>query len=226
MTGEVVLITGAAGGLGRALSLDLSGRGARLFLLDRDGPGLDRLSDEIVDSGLEAPALCPLDLADAGPVAFDQVASILGQEFGGLDHLIHAAVHFSALSPLDQVEPADWLRSMQVNLNAPWALTVACLPLLRRSKSATVTFLGDDERISGCAYWGAYAVAKAGLRSLAAVFSEELEHAGVRVRALDPGPMRTALRAAAYLGENPASQPDPAIAAAALIEEILGLRKL
>jgi len=214
------LISGAAGGLGRALALDLAGRGMRLFLLDRDERGLEDLSDAIVASGMAAPGICPLDLAAAGPEAFDQVARIMQDEFGGLDHLVHAAAHFSSLSPLDQVEPAEWLRSMQVNLNAPWALTVACVPLLRQSRAASITFVVDDAQRSMSAYWGAYAVSKAGLRSLASVFKRELEHTGIRVLTVNPGPMRTALRAAAYLGENPATQPDPAIAAAGIVSRL------
>lgn len=215
------MISGAAAGLGRALALDLAERGMRLFLLDRNVRGLEKLSDAIVANGLEAPGICPLDLAEAGPEAFDQVARILEDEFGGLDHLVHAAAHFSSLSPLDQVEPAEWLRVMQVNLNAPWALSVACLPLLRQSQAASVTFVVDDVHRSTSAYWGAYGVSKAGLRSLAAVLERELEHTGIRVLTVNPGPMRTALRAAAYLGENPATQPDPAVAAAGIVCRLL-----
>ena len=217
----VVLITGAAGGLGSALAAELARCQVDLMLLDKDSRGLDRLSDRLVAEGLAEPALCPLDLAVAGPEAYLELASILESEFGGLDHVVHCAAHFSGLSPMDQIPPGEWMTVLQVNLTAAWAMTVACLPQLRKSPSASVTFLTDAEERSVSPYWGAYGVAKAAVSSLASILRQELEPAGVVVRSHDPGPMRTSLRATAYLAEDPVSQPEPALAAKALAKLIL-----
>jgi NAD(P)-dependent dehydrogenase (short-subunit alcohol dehydrogenase family) len=221
MTKPVVLITGAAGGLGSALAAEFARKGVELMLLDKDSRGLDRVSDQLVNDGLPEPALCPLDLACAGPEAYLELASILEKEFGGLDHIVHCAAHFSGLAPMDQIAPGEWMTAIQVNLTAAWAMTVACLPQLRRSSAASVTFLSDEEERSEAPYWGAYGVAKAAVSSLARILQQELEPAGVEVRSHNPGPMRTGLRATAYLGEDPATQPHPAAAAAALARIVL-----
>lgn len=217
-----VLITGAAGGLGSALARLLARRGVSLLLVDRDSRGLDRLSDEISAAGLQEPGVCPLDLAVVGPDTFAEVAMILEREFGGLDHLVHCAAHFRGLAPLDQIDPAEWITSVQVNLNAVWALTTACTPLLRRGTGASVTIVLDEEARSESAYWGAYGVTKAALRAYARILREEVEAMGIRVLTAEPGPMRTGLRAAAYLAENPAILPEPAEVAGAIVERILG----
>jgi NAD(P)-dependent dehydrogenase (short-subunit alcohol dehydrogenase family) len=219
MSGPVILLTGAAGGLGSALSLQLAGAGAQLMLLDNNSRGLDQVSDQIVAKGLEQPAVCPLDLANAGPEAYLELADILRREFGGLDHLVHCAAQFNGLAPMDQIAPGQWVESIQVNLTAAWAMSIACLPLLRASALASITFLQDEESRSRSAYWGAYGVSKAGVASLAAILREELEPTRIRVLSFEPGPMRTALRAKAFLAEDPASQPDPRVRA----EEIAAL---
>lgn len=216
------LITGAAGALGAALSRQAAEAGARLMLLDRNSRGLDALSDALVAEGRATPGLVPLDLAAAGPEQFAELADLVERECGGLDHLVHCAAHFDGLSPLDQVAPADWLTGLQVNLNAAWALTVACLPLLRRSPGPSVTFLLDDPARSGDAFWGPYGVSKAGLRSLAAILREELENTPVRVHAIDPGPFRSPLRSRAYHAEPPDAQPGPEVVAAELLKRLLG----
>ncbi len=219
---QTVLITGAAGGLGSALACQLADAGAGLMLLDKDSRGLDAVHDRIGDAGQEAPGLCPLDLAAAGPEELDQLAAILTEEFGGLNHLVHCAAAFDGLTPLDQVRPADWLECMQVNLNAAWLLTVHCLPLLKQQPNASITFVAEQERVSTGAYWGAYGVSKSAVRSLAAIFAEELAASGVRVLTAEPGPMRTALRARAYLAEDPGLQTSPDETASKLVRLIAG----
>lgn len=222
MKKPVFLISGAAGGLGGALALAAAQLRAELLLLDRDSAGLDRVSDAISAQGWSPPGLCPLDLAVAGPDAYEQLVGIAREEFGGLNHLIHCAAHFSSLTPLDQVAPEEWMKAIQVNVNAAWALTVACLPSLREAETASITFVGDDPSRSQSAFWGPYGVSKAAVRSLADILSEELESTSVKVRLFEPGPMRTAMRAKAYLAEDPVTQPEAAEAAATLLEMITG----
>jgi NAD(P)-dependent dehydrogenase (short-subunit alcohol dehydrogenase family) len=221
MTQPIVLITGAAGGLGGALTLELAQAGCDLLLLDKNSRGLDRVSDLVTASGLPEPAVCPLDLASADPEAYLELAGILEREFGGVDHVVHGAAHLSGLTPMDQVAPGEWMTAMQVNLTAAWAMTAACLPLLRRSSNASVTFVLDDRARTRSAFWGPYGVAKAALKSLAEILGEELETSGVRIETFNPGPMRTTLRATAYLAEDPESQPDPAEAARTLARAII-----
>ncbi|MGD9021031.1 MAG: SDR family NAD(P)-dependent oxidoreductase, partial [Lysobacterales bacterium] len=118
MKDKTILITGAAGGLGAALACACAGEGAELVLLDKDRHGLGSLSDMITDMGFNPPGLYPLDLAGAGIDEFNELVETIGREYRGLDALVHCAVDFEGLQPLDQVEPHHWLRSMQVNVNA------------------------------------------------------------------------------------------------------------
>ena len=149
------------------------------------------------------------------------MVDVIRAEYDGLDALVHCASDFEGLQPLDQVEPHYWLKSMQVNLNAPWLLSCVCLPLLKKSVSGRLFFLLDDtEKVSG-AYWGPYGIAKIALVGLVRQFDASLSNTGVLVRGIYPGAMRTAFRATAYHAENPLEQPDPAIAAGRIVELLL-----
>jgi NAD(P)-dependent dehydrogenase (short-subunit alcohol dehydrogenase family) len=213
LNNKTILITGAAGGLGSALAMQCARLGANLVLLDLNRRKLSALSDSMTDAGLVPPGLYPLDLSTAGIAEFDGLVEVIQSEFGGLDALIHCALDFDGLQPLDLIEPQSWLKSIQVNLNAPWLMSCACLPLLKASAHAHLFFLLDDpEQVKG-AYWGAYGTAKIALTGLVKQFEETLSNTSVVVRGINPGPMRTSFRAKVYHAENPLDQPDPSIAA-------------
>lgn len=219
-TAPNIMITGATGGLGKALALECAGRGARVILLDRNKRLLERLCDQVEALNAPAPGYCDVDLAKVGPEALAELISGLGEAYGSLHGLVHAAVRFDGLRPLDQITPQDWLLDLQVNVNVAWLLTLGCLPGLRAA-DGTVVFLLDGHA-SGKAYWGAYGASKGALASLAASFTQELEGTGCQVMAFDPGPMRTNLRAAAYLAEDPSSVPGPEGPAAIIADRLLG----
>jgi len=210
---RTILITGAAGGLGSALALNCVAAGANLVLLDKNRRALGDLSDQITQRGYEPPGLYPMDLAGAGYDDFTDLAQTIGNTYGGLDALVHCALDFEGLQPLEQVAPQDWLRSVQVNVNAPWLLSCSVLPLLKQSDNGRLFFLLDDlEEVTG-AHWGSYGTAKAALTGMVEQFSETLSNTNIVVRGIIPGAMRTAFRARVYHAENPLEQPDPAIAA-------------
>lgn len=222
LSGKTILITGAAGGLGAALTQQCAKLGADLVLLDRNRRGLSELSDRIVDQGFTAPGLYPMDLVGAGVADFNELAETIQTEYGGLHALIHCALDFDGLQPLDQIEPQDWLKSMQVNVNAPWLLSCALLPLLKNAKNGRLFFMLDDlETVTG-AYWGAYGTGKAALAGMVRQFNETLGNTAVTVRGINPGAMRTGFRAKVYHAENPLEQPDPAIAAGRIMDMLTG----
>jgi len=222
LAGKTILITGAAGGLGTALAMQCASDGANLVLLDKDRRGLGLLSDRLVEKGFVPPGLYPMDLAGAGLEDFSQLASTIQSEFGGLDVLIHCALEFEGLQPLEQIEPQAWLKSMQVNVNAPWLLSCALLPLLKQSESGRLMFLLDDiDAVTG-AYRGAYGAGKAALVGLVKQFDEALSNTSVVVQGINPGPMRTAFRAKVYHAENPAGQPAPEVAARKIADILSG----
>lgn len=216
---RVVLVTGATGGLGRASALACARAGATVVLAGRKVRSLEALYDELVDLGAPQPAIYPINLEGATPDDYANLAESLRLQCGRLDGIIHAAVHFHGLRPMDQIKPDDWIRSLQIGLTAPFALTQACLPLMRERPDAAVVFIMEDMIRVSKAYWGGYGVAKAGLGALASIAHEETESGPVRVHGLLPAPMRTALRRLAYFGENTLERdlPDAAGAAAAFL---------
>jgi NAD(P)-dependent dehydrogenase (short-subunit alcohol dehydrogenase family) len=214
---RVVLVTGAAGALGRASALALTRAGATAVLLGRKVRALEKVYDEIAALGLAQPAIYPLDLAGASPNEYAQLADTIERECGRLDGIVHAAAHFSGLQPAANIAPDEWLRALHVNLSAPFLLTQACLPLLHNAPDASVLFVLDDIERMGRAHWGGYGAAKRGLQGIASILHDELENTPLRVHTLLPMPMRTALRRAAYYGENTVELPLPDAAAEAVV---------
>ena len=206
---RTVLVTGAGDGLGRCVAVRAARCGGEVILLGRTVRKLETTHDRIVEANGRPPAIYPMDLAGAAPADYTDLADRIGTAYGRLHGIVHAAAEFSGLAPLSHQEPGDWLRILHVNLSAPFLLTSACLPLLQRVSDASVVFVGDARAHGAGAYWGAYAVSKAGVEGLAGVLAEEVESRGTpRVVCVRPGPMRTALRRRAFPAEPRDAVPD------------------
>lgn len=213
---RVVLVTGAHGGLGSAAALACAQAGATVVLLGRKLPKLNRLYDALAAVGPE-PLLYPLDLEGASPDDHAELAARIEQELGRLDGLLHCAAEFRGLTPLLQTDPAAFARAIHVNLTAPWWLSQACLPLLAKSADAALVFALDEPVRVGQAYWGGYGVAQHGLASMVGMLHAELANSVVRVAGLRPGPMRTPLRAKAFVEEHDRVARDPSAYAPACV---------
>jgi NAD(P)-dependent dehydrogenase (short-subunit alcohol dehydrogenase family) len=222
---KTLMVTGAAGSLGSALSHAAAARGFNLVLLDSDCQGLERLYDRLVEAGFSEPALQLTDLATVGPDDLQEIVAAVEEQFGGLDALVHCAARFDSLTPLEHVPPEEWLLSIQVNLNAAWLLSALCLPLLRKAGHGHLYFLLEDMDEVGGALWGPYGISKHALRALVGQLALECQTAGVRVLGINPGPMQSPLRSRAYLAEHPASAPSPSVAAEQIVELLLGTRQ-
>ena len=217
---KTILITGAAGGLGRALAQTLLESGGNVVLLDKDLTSLERVYDEAADSTSGIPVLLPVDLSRAGPDDYSEISGQINAQFGQLDALVHTAVAFDSLRLLEQVEPNDWFEQIQVNLTAPWMLTNACLPQLRKADNGTVLFLLEQmEKVDG-AFRGAYGISKHALRAMVKMYGQE--NADITVLGINPGPMRTTLRQKFYYAENPEDQPVPEVAAQKIADILAG----
>lgn len=208
LAGRVVLVTGAYGGLGEAAAKACAQAGATVVLLGRKVPKLSRTYDAVKALG-PTPALYPLDLAGADPADYETMAATIESELGGLHGILHCAAEFTGLRPLEATPPEEFVRMLHVNLTAPWLLTQACLPLLRKAADSAVVFVTEDLARVNRAYWGTYGVAKAGLAGLVRVLHDETDTGPVRVSALQPGPMRTNIRSRAFVEEAASMVPSP-----------------
>lgn len=211
LAGRVILISGAYGGLGRAAAIACAQAGATTVLLGRKVPKLNRVYDAIArhpDGALPEPLNYPLDLAGATVDDYAELAVRIEQQLGRLDGLLHCAADFAGLTPLMHTDPSAFARTLHVDLTARWWLTQACLPLLMRAEDAAVVFAIDDAD-SANAYRGAYGLAQHAQSALVAMLSAELAASKVRVGGLRPGPMRTPLRAKAYVEDQDRAARDP-----------------
>ena len=210
LSGRVIMVTGAAGGLGKPLALACAARGATVVLHGRVVRKLEAIYDEIVAAGHPQPTILPLDLATASADDFGHVASAIGAQLGRLDGLAHTAAFLGSLGPIEHQSFDAWQKVLRVNLVAAMAMTRSTLPLLSAAPDACVIFTLDARGEDPRAYWGAYAAAKAGLSALAATLADEWEsRANLRINAIVPGPMRTPLRALTHPGEDRSALPLP-----------------
>lgn len=213
---RVVLVTGAHGGLGAEAAKACARAGATVVLLGRKVPKLGRVYDAIKALGPE-PALYPMDLAGADPADFEALADTIGRELGRLDGVLHGAADFAGLTPLENTPPEQFARQVQVNLNARWFLTQACLPLMRKSADAAVVFVLDDPARVLRPYWGAYGLTQLAGEGLVRMLHAETDTTVVRVSGLRPGPMKTPLRSRAFVDEAMLRVPGPEAYAAACV---------
>jgi NAD(P)-dependent dehydrogenase (short-subunit alcohol dehydrogenase family) len=214
---RIVLVSGAHGGFGSAVAQAAGRAGATVVLLGHKLPRLNRVYDRIVTDGAQA-ALYPLDLEGASPDDYAQLAERLEGEFGRLDGVVHCAAEFRGLTPIVHADPADFARSLHVGLTAPWWLTQAVLPLMSKAADPSIVFTLDSPERVGAAYWGGYGVSQFGLQGVVRILHAELANGPVRVAGLMPGPMRTTLRARAWVEETDRQAVDAACYAPAAVE--------
>jgi NAD(P)-dependent dehydrogenase (short-subunit alcohol dehydrogenase family) len=215
-----VMITGAAGGLGSELAIQLAELGANLLLLDKDSRKLDQLSDKICSYGFDEPGVCALHLGHLTQAQIENLSGVLREEYRGLDVFIHCAATFEGLQPIEQVSAEHWDQSLKVNVISARQCVVSFLDLLKESGKGRVLLIQEDSNVCTSAYRGAYGVSKAALDSFGKILAEEFQGTKIKVLNLYPGPMRTALRAKSFLAEDPNLVPHPAEAAKKIVEQL------
>lgn len=210
LQGRIILITGAGRGIGAAAALSYAAHGATVLLLGKTEDNLNEVYDQIEAAGYPQAAVIPFNLETALAHQYDELAAMVEREFGHLDGLLHNAAILGPRTPLEQLSGDNFMRVMQVNVNATFMLTSTLLPLLKLSKDASVIFTSSSVGRKGRAYWGAYAVSKFATEGLMQVLADELDDtASVRANSINPGATRTDMRAKAYPGENPLVNPLP-----------------
>ena len=180
--------------------------GAHVILTARTVGGLEDADDEIRKVGGTA-TLVPMNLRDFD--AIDRLGASIYERWGKLDALLGNAGVLGTLTPLAQLGPKVFQEVMEVNVTANWRLIRSMDPLLRQSDAGRVLFVSSGAARKHTPYWGAYAVSKAALEMLALTYAAECVTSNVKVNLLNPGPMRTAMRAKAMPGEDPETLPSP-----------------
>ena len=208
LSGRNILITGAGDGIGAVAAKTFASFGANVLLLGRTRQKLETVFDWIEAHTSTQAVIVPCDLEQLTPESVMTLHDAIADGYGTLDGILHNASMLGPRVPLAHYPPQEWLRVMQINVNAPFLLTQGLYDLLDRSADACVINTTSGVSRQGRAYWGAYAVSKHAAEGFNEVLADETEHAGrIRVYSVNPGGTRTAMRAAAYPQEDPATLP-------------------
>ncbi len=212
---RILLVTGASRGIGRAAAVALAKAGAHVVLVARTVGGLEEADDEIRENGGSA-TLVPLDLKDVAGI--DRLGATIFERWGRLDGFLGNAGVLGALTPLAHLDPKVWQEAVDVNVTANWRLIRSLDPLLRKSAAARVLFLSSGAAHNFRPYWGSYSIAKAALEALALTYAAECASTGIKVNLLNPGPLRTRMRAKAMPGEDQLTLEPPEVVAPLIVE--------
>jgi NAD(P)-dependent dehydrogenase (short-subunit alcohol dehydrogenase family) len=215
LAGRITLVTGASRGLGRAAAVALARAGSHIVAVARTVGGLEELDDDIRRIGGEA-TLVPLDLRDGD--AIDRLGAVIFQRWGRLDGVLGNAGVLGMITPVGHLDVKVWDEALAVNLTANWRLIRSMDPLLRQSPAGRALFVTSGAPRNVRPYWGAYSVSKAGLEALVRTYAGENARTTVRANLIDPGPLRTALRAKAMPGEDPLTLREPAAVTPKIVE--------
>ena len=218
LAGKIALITGASRGIGAAVAERFARESAHLVLAGRTVGGLEETDDRVRTAGGSA-TLVPLDLRDF--IKIDELAAALYERYGRLDILVGNAGEFGTFSPLGHIDPVLWGEVVDLNLTANWRLIRAMDPLLRAADDGRAVFVTSGIARDALPYYGPYAVSKAGLETMVRIYAGEVARTGVRVNLIDPGPLRTRLRARIFPGENPMTLPPPESVAESFLQLVL-----
>ena len=199
-----ILVTGSTSGIGKALSLGLSSYGANVILHGKNEDSLDEIYDHIIQKFNTNPIIVKCDLNDLDESKAQEFANAIQGSYERLDGIINNAAIIGKMSTLADYDLATWQKVININVTSSYVLTKYLVPLMEGSKNPRIIFTSSGVAEKGRAYWGAYAVSKAAVKSLAEILQEELEPISqIRIFNFDPGKTKTAMRAFAYPAENP-----------------------
>lgn len=218
LSGKVALITGASQGIGAAIAKAYARHGAHVILVARSLENLEKIDDAIREKGGET-TLVPLDLKEGKKI--DELGGVINERFGKLDILIGNAGLLGKLGPVSHTDPKIWQDVMDINVTANYRLLRSFDPLLRQSDDGVALFVTSAITEFNAPYWGAYSASKAALNMLVKTYAAEVEKLGVRAYIMDPGIVRTDMRAAAMPGEDPETVAPPEEIAEKFVETVL-----
>lgn len=207
LAGKVALVTGASRGIGRAVAVALAKEGAHVVIQGRVSGALEETDDAIRAATGSSATIIPLNLSQTDRV--DGLGPTLYQRFGKLDIFVANAGILGSLSPLGHVTEKVWNDVIAINLSANWRLVRTLDPLLQKAEAARVIFVSSRAASGKKAFWGPYAVSKAGIEALGRTYAAEAANSPMRVNIVSPGGVATGMRAKAFPGEDPETLPQP-----------------
>ena len=222
---RIALVVGASRGIGYESALALAKAGAHVVATARTQGGLEDLDDAIYAATGKHATLVPFDLVDGGGI--DRLGGAIFERFGRLDIWVHTAATLGAagLTPVAHAEPRGFAKIEKTNLTAVYRLIRSLEPLLRLSDAGRAIHLTSSLATTPKAFWGAYAATKAGAEALVKCWVDEIETTSIRASIVDPGRMRTAMRAQAFPGEDPETLPHPSEIGPLIVELARGDRE-
>lgn len=210
LDGRVIAVTGAGQGIGREVALAAAAAGATVVLHGRDPEKLSAVYDEIEAAGGRQPAIIPMDFSTADSRTCENFAVAIEREFDRLDGIVHNASRHDGLTPFENQTAEQWLTLCRINLIAPFALTRAVLPLLKRAEDASIVMTLAESGHAAHAYWGGFGVTKAALEHLVKAWAQELEMwPSLRINGVIPGPVHSPQRARSHPAEDKRALPAP-----------------
>ena len=215
-----MLVCGATGALGSACALAAAQAGATVVLTGKNVRLLEKRFDAIVAAGGAEPAIYPINFEGANGADYEDLAQRLEQTLGGIDGIIWAVGHWHGLEALNNLQPAQWIRSMHLNVTAPWLLFQACFVMLR-ARQGVALFPLQAKSVTEMAFAGAYGAAHAALRNWVLSAASENERLGPRVLGVELPPLKSKLRLAAFPAEAISQVTDAKLLAPALIDLLI-----
>ena len=222
---RIALVVGASRGIGYESALALAQAGAHVIATARTQGGLEDLDDAIYAATGRHATLVPFDLVDGGGI--DRLGGAIYERFGRLDVWVQAAATMGAsgLTPVSHADPRVWAKVEKTNFTAVYRMIRSLEPLLRASDAGRAIYLTTSVAAAPKAFWGMYAATKAGAEALVKCWADEIETTSIRASIVDPGRMRTAMRAQAFPGEDPETLPHPSEIGPLIVELARGDRE-
>ncbi|HEY3812992.1 MAG TPA: SDR family NAD(P)-dependent oxidoreductase [Caulobacteraceae bacterium] len=207
LAGRIAFVTGASRGIGRSTALALANAGAHIIAAARTQGALEELDDEIKAATGEAATLTPFDITDGD--AIDRLGGALWERFKRVDVVVHSAGRAGTVTPVSHMAPKDFDAVIATNLTSTYRLIRSFEPLLRASDAGRFIALSSGVAVKTYPFFGAYSASKAGMEQMLRCWAVEVDTTPLRVAIVSPGPMRTAMRAGAFPGEDPMTLPHP-----------------
>ena len=204
LEGKVAMVTGASQGLGRALALAYAREGAMLIINSRNYESIRDVVEEIHSLGVEVLGI-GADVTSSSDVG--DLIDVAVEHYDRIDVLVNNAGLLGPRVAIEEYPEDEWRRVLDANLTGPFLVSKAAIPYMR--EGASIVNVTSGVSIEGRSQWGAYSVSKFGMEGLTQILAAELKDRGIRVNSVDPGGMRTGMRAVAYPDEDPTTRITP-----------------